>query len=75
MNPTKHTKLKRRVDVLLRKAFVREDLNPSVVPILLTPKKDGSWRMCVDSGTINKNTVKYMFPISKLDEMEGSMCF
>ncbi|RDX92167.1 hypothetical protein CR513_25735, partial [Mucuna pruriens] len=78
-NPKEIKEIQKQVNELLQNGFVKESLSPCSIPMILVLKKDGTWHMCVNSLAINKNTVKYRYPIPRLvymlDELYGSCMF
>jgi hypothetical protein len=61
--------VKNQVQELLDKGLVRESLIPCTIPIVLSPKKDGGWRMCKESRAINKITIRYRFPLPRINDL------
>ena len=73
LNPTERAELNRQVQELLSKGFVCHSMSPCP---LLTPKKDGSWQICVDSKVIYKITIKHGFKMWQIrDETAVSKRF
>jgi hypothetical protein len=67
--PHENEEVKRQVQDLVEKGLVREILSPCVVPTVLSPKKYGGWRMFTDSRAINKITIRYRFPLPRMDDL------
>ncbi|XP_071933764.1 uncharacterized protein [Coffea arabica] len=58
MGPDETKELQRQIEELLTKGWARESLSPCAVPVILVPKKDGSWRMCTDCFVVSKQGIK-----------------
>ena len=68
-NPEQTKEIETQVQKLLENGWVQESLSPCAMPVILVPKKDGTWRMCTDCRAINNITIKYRHPIPRLDDM------
>jgi hypothetical protein len=69
LTPQKSEEVKRQVQYLLDKGLVRERLSSCAVKTMLSPNKYGGWRMCTNSSTINKITIRYRFPFPRRDDI------
>jgi hypothetical protein len=55
---------------LLVVGFVKEVQQPDwIVNLVLVPKKNGRWRMCVDYTSLNKACLKDPFPLPQIDQV------
>jgi hypothetical protein len=58
--------LKKQIDGLLEKGYIRPSTSPWAAPVLFVEKKDGTKRMCIDYRDLNEVTVKNKYPLPEL---------
>jgi len=61
--------LKKQIEELLEKQFIKPSVSPWGAPMLLVKKKDDSSRLCVDYRQLNKLTIKNKYPLPRIDDL------
>jgi len=69
MAPAELVELKKQIEELMEKQFIRPSTSPWGAPVLLVKKKDGSSRLCVDYRQLNKITIKNKYPLPRIDNL------
>nr|ABA98110.1 retrotransposon protein, putative, Ty3-gypsy subclass [Oryza sativa Japonica Group] len=71
--------VKRQVDDLLQKGYIRPSTSPWGAPVIFVEKKDHTPRMCVDYRALNEVTIKNKYPLPRIDDLfdqlEGATVF
>jgi hypothetical protein len=61
--------LKKHIDELLEKGYIRPSTSPWAAPVLFMEKKDGTKRMCIDYRSLNEVTVKNKYPLPRIEDL------
>ncbi|XP_028216617.1 uncharacterized protein LOC114398639 [Glycine soja] len=69
MSPVELSELKKQLEEILEKQFVRPSVSPWGALVLLVKKKDGTMRLCVDYRQLNKVTIKNRYPLPRIDDL------
>jgi hypothetical protein len=71
--------LKKQIDELSEKGYIRPSTSPWVAPVLFVGKKDGTRRMCIDYRALNVVTIKKKYPLPRIedlfDQLRGASVF
>ncbi|MCI54208.1 RNA-directed DNA polymerase (Reverse transcriptase), partial [Trifolium medium] len=69
MSASELKELKKQLEDLLEKKFIRLSVSPWEAPVLLVKKKDGSMRLYIDYRQLNKVTIKNKYPLPRIDDL------
>jgi hypothetical protein len=67
MPPVELAELKKHLQELVDKGFIRPSTSPWGCPALFIKKKDDSLRLCIDHCPLNAVTIKNKYPLPRID--------
>ena len=66
--------MKKWIDEMLDKGFIRESSAPCAAPLILAAKPGGGVRICQDYRGLNNVTIKNRYPLPLIRETLDSLC-
>jgi len=70
MKPTLKDIVKEELHKLLSASFIYPFSDSKwVSPLIIIPKKNGKWKLCVDYWELNQATLKYLFPLLFIEQV------
>jgi hypothetical protein len=69
MVPKELAEMKKQLEELLDKGFIRPSSSPWGCPAIFVKKKDGTLRMCVDYHSLDAVTIKNKYPLPRIDAL------
>jgi hypothetical protein len=71
--------LKKQIDELSEKGYIRPSTLPWAAPVLFVDMKDGTKRMCIDYRALNEVSVKNKYRLPRIedlfDQLRGASVF
>ncbi|GBG66483.1 hypothetical protein CBR_g63066 [Chara braunii] len=69
MSPAELEELRKRLETLTSKGWIRPSTSEFGAPVLFVPKGNGEFRMCIDYRGLNKITRKSTEPLPRIDDL------
>ncbi|KAK8512377.1 hypothetical protein V6N12_037377 [Hibiscus sabdariffa] len=69
MAPIELKELKKQLEELQDKGFIRPSTSPWGAPVLFVKKKDGSMRLCIDYRQLNRVMIKNKYPLPRIEDL------
>ena len=73
MTPDEEAELKKFLDEMEEKGFIRRSKSEASYPVLYVPKKKGDKRLCTNYRHLNKVTKRNSFPLPRIDQVFEAM--
>ncbi|CAF1330915.1 unnamed protein product [Rotaria sp. Silwood1] len=73
LSPSKKAIVDQQLEEMLQAGHITPSHSPWASPIVLSPKKDGTLRFCVDYRKLNANTIRTAYPMPQVDDTLDSL--
>jgi len=69
MNPVELQELKKQLEELLKKKFIKQSKSPFGAPVLFVKKPNKPLRLCIDYRALNALTIKNSYNLPRIDDL------